>query len=109
MLTAEQIAFYNEHGYLCIPQVFTPQETDELSDELNRLMREWAVTDQGWTGPWRRAYMNEETEKKSKLTAMHDLQFYSAAWLQAVQHPALLAAWRQQRAPGRSAKRSSGA
>jgi len=28
--------------------------------------------------------MDEETEKKSKLTAMHDLQFYSAAWLRGV-------------------------
>ena len=84
MLTREQVEFFNEHGYLRIPQVFTPAEIDELSDELDRLVREWAITDQGWTGPWRRAYMNEETEKKSKLTAMHDLQFYSSAWMRAV-------------------------
>ena len=80
MLSKEQIAFYYEHGYLHIPQVFTPAETDELSDELDRLVQEWAFTSPGWTGPWRQAYMNPETEKKSKLTAMHDLQFYSNAW-----------------------------
>jgi phytanoyl-CoA hydroxylase len=89
MLSKEQIAFYYEHGYLHIPQVFTPVETDELSDELDRLMQEWAFTSPGWTGPWRQAYMNPETEKKSKLTAMHDLQFYSNAWLRAVTHPRL--------------------
>jgi ectoine hydroxylase-related dioxygenase (phytanoyl-CoA dioxygenase family) len=84
MLTREQVEFFNEHGYLRIPQMFTPEETNGLSDDLDRLMREWATTNQGWTGPWRRAYMDEETEKKSKLTAMHDLHFYSAAWMRAV-------------------------
>jgi phytanoyl-CoA hydroxylase len=84
MLTRDQVTFYNEHGYLRIPQLFTPDEIDELADELDRLVHDWAVTDQGWTGPWRKAYMNEETERKSKLTAMHDLQFYSAAWMRAV-------------------------
>jgi phytanoyl-CoA hydroxylase len=83
-LTKKQVAFYNEHGYLRIPAMFTPQETDVLSDELDRLVREWALTDQGWTGPWRRAYMDDLTEKKSMLTSMHDLQFYSAAWLRGV-------------------------
>jgi phytanoyl-CoA hydroxylase len=84
MLTRDQVTFYNEHGYLRIPQLFTPDEIDELADELDRLVHDWAITDQGWTGPWRKGYMNEETERKSKLTAMHDLQFYSAPWMRAV-------------------------
>jgi len=33
--------------------------------------------------------MHEATEKASKLTAMHDLYFYSQAWMQAVTHPKL--------------------
>src|SRR4026209_2059804 len=92
MLTQEQIVFYNEHGYLHIPQVFTPAETDELSDELDRLVEEWAFTSPGWTGPWRQAYMDPATEKQSKLTAMHDLHFYSAAWCRAVTQAKLVEA-----------------
>lgn len=92
MLTKEQVSFYEEHGYLHIPQVFSTEETNTLSDELDKLVSEWAVTNQGWTGPWRRAYMSAEIEAKSKLTAMHDLQFYSAAWMRAVTHPRLVAA-----------------
>ncbi len=92
MLTQDQVGFYQEHGYLHIPQVFTPAETKELSDALDQLVREWAFTDQGWTGPWRRAYMPAEIEAKSKLTGMHDLQFYSAAWLRAVTHPRVVEA-----------------
>lgn len=84
MLTQDQVNFYHEHGFLHIPQVFTPQEIDELSNEMDRLVQDWAMTNEGWTGPWRQAYMDPETEKKSKLTAMHDLHLYSDAWLRAV-------------------------
>ena len=30
VLSAEQVAFYHEHGYLHIPAVFTQQETDRM-------------------------------------------------------------------------------
>lgn len=92
MLTPEQVTFYRENGYLHIPQVFTPHEIEALSNDMNHLMKEWATTSQGWTGPWRRDYMDAATEKKSKLTAMHDLQFYSSNWLRAVTNPMLVEA-----------------
>jgi ectoine hydroxylase-related dioxygenase (phytanoyl-CoA dioxygenase family) len=89
MLTQEQVSFYHEHGFLRIPALFNKVEIDELSEELDRLVQDWAFTDVGWTGPWRQAYMDPETERKSKLTAMHDLHFYSSAWCRAVTHPRL--------------------
>jgi len=89
MLTQEQVNFYREHGYLHIPAVFNAAEIDELSDEMDRLVQDWALTNAGWTGPWRQAYMNPETEKQAKLTSMHDLHFYSDAWCRAVTHPRL--------------------
>jgi hypothetical protein len=84
VLTAEQVAFYKEQGYLHIPGMFSAEETAELSDHLNWLIDTWAMKDQGWTGPWRKKYMDAETEKKSKLIALHDLQYYSDAWARAV-------------------------
>ncbi len=92
MLTREQTNFYTEHGYLHIPAVFGASEIAELSDEMDRLVQDWAYTNEGWTGPWRQAYMNPETEKKSKLTSMHDLHFYSDAWCRAATHPRLVEA-----------------
>ena len=91
-LTAEQVAFYHEQGYLHIPAVFTPQETDELADHLDWLIDTWAIRDQGWTGPWRQKYMDAATEKKSQLIALHDLQYYSDAWARAVLKEKLAAA-----------------
>ena len=53
MLTSEQIAFYQENGFLHIPEVFTRAEADELADELDRLVQDWSFTSPGWSGPWR--------------------------------------------------------
>jgi len=75
VLAEEQVNFYKENGFLRIEKVFTEEETNELSDELDRLVKEWAFTMPGWSGPWRKVYMDEQTEKESKLTAMHDLFF----------------------------------
>src|SRR2546429_8945890 len=92
VLTPEQVAFYHEYGYLRIPQMFTDAEVNELSDHLDWLIETWAFKDQGWTGPWRKKYMDEATEKKSKLIALHDLQYYSDAWARAVLKPKLAGA-----------------
>ncbi len=92
MLTQAQCDFYRAEGYLHIPQVFSPEEMDALESHLAILLKEWAQTDIGWTGPWRKAYMDEATEKKSKLTHLHDLHFYSDAWSRAMHGPKLVGA-----------------
>ena len=51
------------------------------------MIRNWANVGVGWTGPWRKALMNLEDEAKSKLIAMHDLQYYSDTWMKAVTKP----------------------
>jgi hypothetical protein len=84
VLNPTDVAFYREHGFLHMPQVFTREQTDELSDHLDWLIHTWAMSDAGWTGPWRKKYMDEQTEKLSKLIALHDLQYYSDAWARAV-------------------------
>ncbi len=89
MLTAEQIDFFNENGYVHIQSVFSPYEIKAMSDELDRLIEDWAITNMGWSGPWRQVYMSPDVEKRSMLTHLHDLHFYSEAWCQAVANPRL--------------------
>ena len=42
MLSTEQIAFYHEHGYLHMPAVFTADETAQLQDDLDWMIKTWA-------------------------------------------------------------------
>lgn len=84
MLTNDQIAFFNENGYVRIPQVFTPEEIAQMGADLDRLIQDWATTNVGWTGPWRQVYMSPDVEQRSMLTHLHDLHFYSEAWCRAV-------------------------
>jgi hypothetical protein len=89
VLSAQQVRFYRENGFVHLPGMFSPQETQELSEQLDWLIDHWAIKDVGWTGPWRRKYMDQATEQKSKLIALHDLQYYSDAWARAVLNPKL--------------------
>lgn len=89
MLTEEQISQFKEQGYLRIPQVFTPEETESMGRELDQLIQDWATTNMGWTGPWRQVYMSPDVEQRSMLTHLHDLHFYSQAWCRAVTNPRL--------------------
>ena len=73
-----------EHGYLHVPEVFSEDEVLEMTKDLEWLMEDWAENSPGWSGPWRKELMDPETERKSTLTAMHDLQFYSKCWFEAV-------------------------
>jgi phytanoyl-CoA hydroxylase len=90
MLSQAQREFYEEHGYLHVPEVFSSEEIGAMEEHLQVLLKDWAQTDIGWTGPWRKAYMDEETEKQSKLTHLHDLHFYSDAWSRAMHNPRLV-------------------
>ena len=86
----ERSTFFKEHGYLHVQKVFTAGEVTELQGELDVLLRDWATISPGWSGDWRKDYMDEETEKQSKLIHLHDLQYYSDAWNQAVNNPVLV-------------------
>lgn len=92
LISNKDVEFWWEHGYLRIPSVFTPEEMDELQDEFEWLVADWASDSAGWQGPWRKVLMDEKTEENSKLIAMHDLHHYSTAWMSAITKPSLGAA-----------------
>ena len=89
MITSEQANFFWQHGYLHITKVFTDDEIDQMANDLDWLIETWAHKTPGWSGPWRKDYMDEETEKQSNLIAMHDLYFYSESWMKAVTNSGL--------------------
>lgn len=89
MLTTQQTEFFWEHGYIHIPNMFTPEHLAALREDMDWMIDAWATRFEGWTGPWRKQYMDDKTEAASQLIAMHDLHFYSEPWMRAATLPAL--------------------
>lgn len=92
VLAQEDVDFFHEHGYLRMPAVFSANELDVMTAELEWQIGTWAGKGPGWSGDWRRVYMSADIEKRSKLVALHDLHRYSKAWCDAVTHPNLAGA-----------------
>ena len=92
VLTENQVESFRQNGFLKVSGAFTSAEVTWLSDELERLMQEWAVRGPGWSGPWRNVYLTAEEDKRAILTAMHDLQFYSEAYMRAAMNDTMTGA-----------------
>ena len=93
-LTSEEIAFYHENGFLRMRHVFTPEEVQELSDQLSYVMETFITPGKGWSGPWRKdqQYLSAEEEEKAVLSVIHGIQNYAEAWARAIIHPRLVGA-----------------
>lgn len=77
MLTAEQVAFYQENGYLLVKGMFTKAEAAAWREEGTALIQR--VNSLHHQDPtWRGA--REVTSVATKLYHCHDVQFYSAAF-----------------------------
>jgi hypothetical protein len=83
-LPDDRLAEFEERGFVHLEGVFDPAETEQLADEVDRLVDEWAEEDMGWGGDWREEYLDPDTREATSLVHLHDLQFYSAAWTNAV-------------------------
>ncbi len=92
MLTASEIESYHEDGYLKVEQLFTPEETEELGSEMDRIINEWGEEQIGWKGPWRSRYLVDEEQQTTKAVFMHNPHFYSATWGRVIFHPRLVGA-----------------
>ena len=89
-LTSANISFFHQNGYLRIPALFNSAESEMQIAELDRLANEWATIDKRWKGPWRKVYMDEETEKNASLEALKQLHYYSHLWLSVMTHSKLI-------------------
>jgi ectoine hydroxylase-related dioxygenase (phytanoyl-CoA dioxygenase family) len=89
-LAPEQKRFYDANGYLRLERVFSPEEVHALSDGLEFVMQTWTTPGRGWEGPWREKYLTADQELRAQLSALHELQHYSAAWARALLQPRLV-------------------
>src|SRR5437588_9633865 len=79
MLTKEQVAFYQEHGYLLVERLLTQQEAQELRQECHALAQRLSIhTDMDAT--WGSARKTVAQAKHTTILHCHNVQFYSAAF-----------------------------
>src|SRR5947209_6183061 len=79
MLTKEQVAFYQEHGYLLVERLLTQQEAQELRQECHALAQRLSIhTDMDAT--WGSARKAVAQAKHTTILHCHNVQFYSAAF-----------------------------
>jgi len=89
ILTPEQKKFWHDNGYLRLEKAFSPEDVEDQSDELERMMQEWGAMGQGWRGPWRKAIMEADEADQAKALFLSGLQNYSATYLRAITKPTL--------------------
>ena len=89
-VSEESIATFRERGWLRLEGVFDEEEVAVLSDELDRLIDEWAVEDMGWDGDWRDEYLDPDQRDATSLIHLHDLQLYSEAFMRMVTDPRIV-------------------
>ena len=79
MLTKEQVAFYQEHGYLLVERLLTQREAQELRQECHALAQRLSIhTDMDAT--WGSARKAVAQAKHTTILHCHNVQFYSAAF-----------------------------
>ncbi len=91
-LTQQQTKFFEANGYLRVENVFSPDEIAALSTDLEYIMQTWTRPGRGWEGPWRQKYLTADQEAKAQLSALHELQLYSAAFARAMLQPKMVEA-----------------
>ena len=86
---SRRAAGWSDRGGCRLRSVFTPEEMDDLERDFEWLVSDWTEAGPGWQGPWRKVLMDEKTEEKSQLIAMHDLHHYSDSWMTAITKPSV--------------------
>lgn len=91
-LTPEDLESFRRDGFIKLEGVYSAAETEAQRRDLEHIAAHFATWEAAWRGPWRQKYMDPETDSRARLVAIHELQHFSAAWLQALAHPDLTAA-----------------
>lgn len=86
MLTPEQIAFYQENGYLLVEGLFTPEEAAQYRRETHELAERIYAAGQ-FDATWGSA--KAVSGQKTVLKHCHDVQFHSAAFSRLIVDPRL--------------------
>jgi ectoine hydroxylase-related dioxygenase (phytanoyl-CoA dioxygenase family) len=80
MLTAEQLAFYRENGYVLVKGMFTREEAAALRQECHDLTERLSAHEKNIDATWGSARAAVAEAKDTRIMHCHNVQFYSAAF-----------------------------
>lgn len=83
-------AFFDDNGYYFARGVFSPAEIAELEREVDRIVAQNVALKDAPDKSWKGGAVERLNVGNTSFIHTHQVHFYSARWLQALQHPAFL-------------------
>jgi phytanoyl-CoA hydroxylase len=83
-------SFFQKNGYYLARGLFKPAEIKRLEREFDRIVDQNVRLNDAPNKGWQGKAVERLNVGETTLIHTHQVHFYSAAWLQAVQHPAFL-------------------
>ncbi|MCJ8007484.1 phytanoyl-CoA dioxygenase family protein [Lederbergia wuyishanensis] len=87
MISARDVEFYKENGYLLVKNVFNSQEVEKMKKAIENILLRAAEANKDANHTWQGDYIPEEELKKLVLKGFHDVHYHDAAFTKAVAHP----------------------
>ena len=82
--------FFDQNGYYLAKNVFSAPEVAALEGDFDRIVAQLQGSNENINARWEGAAMNRIGADNTVVIHTHNVQNYSARWLQAMQHPGFL-------------------
>lgn len=80
MLTPEQIACYQNQGYVLVENPFTSDEIETWQAEVDQMIQRAEAAQRDLNATWSGSYLSENERKELSVTSIHNVQYHSAAF-----------------------------
>ncbi|RAP75130.1 phytanoyl-CoA dioxygenase family protein [Paenibacillus montanisoli] len=91
MITAQDVEFYKENGYLLVKGVFNKAEILEMRKAVDGIIDRAAKAKMDHNAQWQGDFLPPEELKKLVLKGFHDVHYHDASFLRALTHPNMAA------------------
>ncbi|MBP3962635.1 MULTISPECIES: phytanoyl-CoA dioxygenase family protein [Paenibacillus] len=87
MITAQDVEFYKENGYLLVKGVFNKEEIVQMRKAVDGIIDRAARANMDHNAQWQGDFLPAEELKKLVLKGFHDVHYHDASFLRALSHP----------------------
>lgn len=95
MITAQDVKFYQENGYLLVKGVFSTTEVEEMRNAVERTINKATEAKLDGNHAWEGDYLPERELKKLVLKGFHHLEYHDSSFMRAIVHQNMVAILQQ--------------